>query len=742
MPVNCAGIPETLLESELFGHVKGSFTGAYRDKPGKLEMADNGTIFLDEIGEMTLRMQGLLLRFLETGEIQKVGAERVSMATNVRVIAATNRNLRDLIAQGQFREDLFYRSSHSSRRAAAARTPRGHSAAHRSLPAGASRAAPWHQRRRQRQRQRQGANGQAPRYSCAASRRRRSPPSASTPGRATCAQLENVIERLVVTGRREVIQVDDLGPEIRTPSSAGMRPRKERRRTVADDLFKKLVEHRESFWDDGLSALHEPRDHARQRPRPRAQRSRGSARELQDRAATVQHGAARLQAVPQLPAEARLPAAVQRISPVRVLYCEGNFDGTIGGSYYSLLYLLEKLDRRRIDPLLILRRDTPLLSRFQKAAGEVRIIERRRPFQIPGRSSSLCRRAPLLGVLLGALQSGINLVRFCLTVLSHARLLKRDRVRLVHLNNSVTSNHDWMLASMLARVPCVSHERGMNERYSAMARWCAPRLSAIICISQAVHDKLVERGVARRNLHLVHNGLDPTRVVPGRSAEDVRRAFGLEAGQPVIGMIGNIRWWKGQEVVIRALPAIVRRVPNVKCLFVGETAASDRQYAERLQDLTRELGVDQHVVFTGYCANVADALSVMDVSLLASITPEPFGRVLLEAMAMSKPIVASRAGAVTEIVEEGVTGHTFASSDAEELAVHVLDLLEHPGRARAFGAAGYERLVSRFHLDRNVEQTMAVYARILGLSEAPSGITADGSASRENTVPASAPHTH
>ena len=75
-PVNCAGLPETLLESELFGHVKGSFTGAYRDKPGKLEMADGGTIFLDEIGEMTLRMQGLLLRFLETGEMQKVGAER------------------------------------------------------------------------------------------------------------------------------------------------------------------------------------------------------------------------------------------------------------------------------------------------------------------------------------------------------------------------------------------------------------------------------------------------------------------------------------------------------------------------------------------------------------------------------------------------------------------------------------------------------------------------------------------
>ncbi len=74
-PVNCAGLPETLLESELFGHVQGSFTGAYRDKPGKLEAAHNGTVFLDEIGEMTLRMQGLLLRFLETGELQKVGAD-------------------------------------------------------------------------------------------------------------------------------------------------------------------------------------------------------------------------------------------------------------------------------------------------------------------------------------------------------------------------------------------------------------------------------------------------------------------------------------------------------------------------------------------------------------------------------------------------------------------------------------------------------------------------------------------
>ena len=107
--VNCAGITETLLESELFGHVKGSFTGAYRDKRGKLQLAHRGTLFLDEVGEMSLRMQALLLRFLENGEIQAVGSDQVQASVDVRVVAATNRNLNELVAAGQFREDLLYR---------------------------------------------------------------------------------------------------------------------------------------------------------------------------------------------------------------------------------------------------------------------------------------------------------------------------------------------------------------------------------------------------------------------------------------------------------------------------------------------------------------------------------------------------------------------------------------------------------------------------------------------------------
>jgi transcriptional regulator with PAS, ATPase and Fis domain len=107
--INCAGVPDSLLESELFGHVRGSFTGAYRDKPGLLEQAHGGTIFMDEVGEMSLRMQALLLRFLEDGDIYRVGSERRTATVNVRVVAATNRVLLDRIASNEFREDLYYR---------------------------------------------------------------------------------------------------------------------------------------------------------------------------------------------------------------------------------------------------------------------------------------------------------------------------------------------------------------------------------------------------------------------------------------------------------------------------------------------------------------------------------------------------------------------------------------------------------------------------------------------------------
>ncbi len=106
--VNCAALPENLLESELFGHEKGAFTGADKSRDGRFLQADKGTVFLDEIGEMPLALQAKLLRFLQEGEIQKLGFDKI-VKTDVRVIAATNRNLLEEVKQNKFREDLYYR---------------------------------------------------------------------------------------------------------------------------------------------------------------------------------------------------------------------------------------------------------------------------------------------------------------------------------------------------------------------------------------------------------------------------------------------------------------------------------------------------------------------------------------------------------------------------------------------------------------------------------------------------------
>jgi two-component system response regulator HydG len=227
LPVNCAGLAETLLESELFGHVKGSFTGAYRDKLGTLEIANEGTVFLDEIGEMSLRMQGMLLRFLETGELQKVGAARPGRRVNVRIITSTNRDLRAMIARQEFREDLFYRLNVVHLVVPPLRDRK------EDIPALIN-----HFLEQVVGKSRHLLRGIAP-DALALLR------AYSWPGNVR--ELENVIERLAVTSRSEVAGIDDLPSEIRT-ARAPAQPSREHTRTVVDNLYKRLVEDQESFW--------------------------------------------------------------------------------------------------------------------------------------------------------------------------------------------------------------------------------------------------------------------------------------------------------------------------------------------------------------------------------------------------------------------------------------------------------------------------------------------------------------
>ena len=227
--INCGGIPDSLLESELFGYRRGSFTGATRNKPGLLERASNGTLFMDEVGEMSLRMQGLLLRFLETGEIQPLGSERLDRRVDdVRVITATNRNLDEDITARAFRLDLYYRLNVIHIKI----PPLRHHI--EDVPPLLEHFLELYCRRYQTPRRTiSGATLEfLERY--------------AWPG--NIRQLKNVAERLIVSGGTGVITPDELPAEILSASpeepvtKGGAAPLR------AEDLFERMINGGESFW--------------------------------------------------------------------------------------------------------------------------------------------------------------------------------------------------------------------------------------------------------------------------------------------------------------------------------------------------------------------------------------------------------------------------------------------------------------------------------------------------------------
>jgi transcriptional regulator with GAF, ATPase, and Fis domain len=225
--INCPTLSEELLASELFGHVRGAFTGAIRDQVGRVEVAEGGTLFLDEIGEIPPSLQSKLLRFLQEKDFERVGETRTRHG-DVRIIAATNRDLDADVKAGRFREDLFYRLN----------------VIHIMVP-------PLRERREDipalvnHFRAQYAALNHSP-ITTITPAAMKSLTDYSWPGNVR--ELENILERMIVTVQGSVIDVEHLSSETKAQDTVALRPKRERRRTVADDLYKRMLEQRESFW--------------------------------------------------------------------------------------------------------------------------------------------------------------------------------------------------------------------------------------------------------------------------------------------------------------------------------------------------------------------------------------------------------------------------------------------------------------------------------------------------------------
>jgi glycosyltransferase involved in cell wall biosynthesis len=214
----------------------------------------------------------------------------------------------------------------------------------------------------------------------------------------------------------------------------------------------------------------------------------------------------------------------------------------------------------------------------------------------------------------------------------------------------------------------------------------------------------VQRGQAlvQGRTAVVHDGVVP----PPAPAEKGNSGI-------LIGLVGRITRWKGQHIFLRAAALVRGRFPAARFQIIGSALFGEEAYEEEIRALRASLGLEDCVEFLGFRTDVPELIQELDVLVHASITGEPFGQVIIEAMAAGKPVVATRGGGVPEIVQDGVTGILAPMGDAAAMAEAICELLADPERAAKMGAAGRERVLRSFTVEVTARRLEHVFDRVL-----------------------------
>lgn len=389
--------------------------------------------------------------------------------------------------------------------------------------------------------------------------------------------------------------------------------------------------------------------------------------------------------------------------PKRILLLEHNVDGTVGGSHICLFSICKYLDKSAWIPIVVFYQVNPLVESFKELGVEVHVLSPFSPWLV-GHGRTWWRSRVLRPV-----QSAVNFLRMtAVRPMWWYRHLQALRIDAVHLNNSCGSDVDLVLAAKLYGIPVIAHQRGFPPRFGRVERVVAKRMDRVIAVSDAVRDHLIELGMPGEKVLRIHDGIELSRLEQQRPPAELRREFQLPSNALVVGMLGNVKRWKGQEVLVDAIERINEKYPGVRFMFVGKVA--DEEYKSLLDRKIQSLGCAREVIFTGYRSDATDLIAIMDVVVHASIEPEPFGLVVLEAMGKGIPIVAADQGGPKETIIHGVTGLLFETGNARGLASAVCQALSRSLNLAEAPDAGPVHVRERFSSQRNVREIEAVYA--------------------------------
>lgn len=367
----------------------------------------------------------------------------------------------------------------------------------------------------------------------------------------------------------------------------------------------------------------------------------------------------------------------------------------LGGAEVALLRLLGVLDRRRFKPAVLLFSDGPLANRLREISVEVQIIA------LPSRLAKAPRNR--LG---GVLARPRDLIDAALHMRAIARFMRRRNFDLVH-TTSLKADILGGIAARLAgrRLLWHVHDRIADDYlprpvvriFRLLGRWIP---HVLIVNSRATLQTLPV--ISPHRIRLIYPGV-PQDLLNRRASDN-----GGESSKrsPIVGIVGRISPTKGQDIFIRAASIVATRFPDARFQVIGGALFQHDGFEEQIRALAVELAA-KNLEFLGFCDDVAARMRSLAVLVHASPVPEPFGQVVVEAMAAGKPVVATNAGGIPEIVDDGHCGFLVPVSDPEVMAERICSLLKDPKTAREMGERGRTKVIAHFtavQMARKVEE--------------------------------------
>lgn len=400
---------------------------------------------------------------------------------------------------------------------------------------------------------------------------------------------------------------------------------------------------------------------------------------------------------------------------ISILILDNTF--TFGGAINSLCYLIRAIDPEKFAPILVTGQPIEFLKANFAETKWYHYVPK-----LPWVNNHIYKRIaaiPLFRVRL--FQKVLNLARFIYWLLfvtlpealRYYYLGKKHHVALVHLNNILGSQLAGIVAAKLLGIPCVAHLRDFEEVHP-VTRFYAGLIDHHVAISGAIKDNLLQLGVPEDKITIVHDALDLKEFNADVGSDHLFKEFALTPDTPRYGIFGRVVDWKGIREFLLAAHQVAAQVPDARGFIVGGPSDGDEAYFREMQALAGELGLGNKIIFTGYRTDIPAMMKFMDIVVHASNRPEPFGMVVIEGMAMGKPVVATRAGGPLDIVKDGETGFFAEVGDVESLALSVIALLCQPNLCSMMGLAARLRVEQHFSSHLYAAKIEEIYLQLKG----------------------------